>query len=238
MKKPIVLPLMALCLAMLAGCMEQDEIIPTPTPKAEKPNVVVTNQQLPQEHYIEVSGYGAEIAEPDYATLTIGVSGAAETAEEASTICEENRKALTAAAIRIGVIQSRIRSAGITITGQADEEGVVTGYLAEDIVTIQVRDIVNVNTITSSIVDNSMGELKSVTYALTDASAAYRNALIAAMEDAHTKAETLAQTGGVTLGDVVGVVEMPSDDSKLIGVAFDTADISVPAGVTVRYIIH
>lgn len=223
---------------LIAGCMAQDEIIPTPTPKVEKPSVLVTNQQLPHEHYIEVTGYGAEIADPDYATLTIGVSGEAETAEEASTLCSENRKALIGAAARVRIFQTQIKSAGIAISAQQDEEGNITGYHATDVITILLMDVSTVNVITSTIVDNSTSELKSVTYGLTDTSSAYRNALVAAMDDAHSKALTLAESGSVTLGDVVGVVEMPSDDSKLIGVAFETADISVPAGVTVRYIIR
>ena len=75
----------------------------------------------------------------------------------------------------------------------------------------------------------------SVTYSITESSEAYRSALSAAIEDARSKAETLAESTGVRLGEVIGIVETAFDETKLIGVAFESSAIAVNAQVTVRY---
>ena len=74
-----------------------------------------------------------------------------------------------------------------------------------------------------------------MTYSITESSEAYRNALSAAIDDARAKAETLADKTGVRLGDVIGIVETAFDETKLIGVAFESSAIAVNAQVTVRY---
>ena len=83
--------------------------------------------------------------------------------------------------------------------------------------------------------DVSLYEFSSITYSITEASEAYRQALVVATEDALAKATVLAESTGVALGAVVGIVETEYDDSKLIGVAYESTAIAVAAEVTVRY---
>lgn len=241
MKKRLPVFPIVLCLLLALfglGCKAEEEIRPGPTPKQTGPDVIVNNTGLPPEHVIEVSGYGEVIANPDYATITFSVSGAAETAEEASARCEENRQSLYDVAVSLGVKQSDIKSTGAAITAQVREsDGAITGYSAVDAVIITASDVSTANSVVSGIVDASVSELKSVTYSITDTTAAYQQALISAMEDAANKAGTVAASAGVQLGAVIGVAEAPSDDSKLVGVNFETSDIAVPARVTVQYLI-
>lgn len=233
-----VLMLLGVLLAGSLGCKAQEEITPGPTPKQTGPDVIVNNADLPPEHIIEVAGYGEVIADPDYATLTFSVSGAASTAEEASALCETNLQSLYDVAIPLGVRRVDIKATGAAITAQVREsDGAITGYSAVNTVTITASDVSTANTVVSGIVDASVSELKSVTYSITDTTAAYQKALVSAMEDAASKAGTVAEAAGVQLGAVIGVAETPSDDSKLVGVDFETSDIAVPAWVTVRYLI-
>lgn len=220
----------------LAGCKAAEEIKPAPTPKAASPEVVVNHELVPNEHIITVTGYAEVIAQPDYATLTLGVQGTAETAEQASMICEENLASVYDVARELGVPYNEMKDAGVTITAQQKEdEGVITGYLATAAITIIANDTSAANSIMSGIVDASVGELKSITYSITDTTAAYNAALLAAMDAARVKAETLAEASGVTLGAVIGVVETPSNDNELVGVDFESSAIAVPARVTVDY---
>lgn len=239
--KKWILPLAAAVVLALGsfGCKAEEEIVPGPTPKQASPNVIVNNQQTPAEHMIEVGGYGSVIASPDYATVRIGVSGAAETAEAASAKCETNLAAVLENADAMGVPKSSISNAGTGITAQQrPSDGAITGYLAADVVTITMDDVTAANTVASGIIDKAVCELKGITYSLTDATLSYQSALEAAMADALAKAETLAKAGTVNLGAVVGVVETPLDDSRIVGVDFDTSAIEVTAKVTVRYLIR
>lgn len=229
---------MAAAALLLVGCKAEEQIKPAPTPKAASPEVVVNHELVPNEHIIAVTGYGEVMAQPDYATLTLGVQGAAETAEQASVLCEENLKSVYDVASSLGVRYSEMQDAGVTITAQQREtDGVITGYLATATITIITRDVRAANTVMTGIVDASVGELKSITYSITDTTAAYNGALLAAMEDASQKATTLAEASGVSLGEVVGVVETPGNDNELVGVDFESSAIAVPARVTVQYLI-
>ena len=236
------LTMLFLCLGLSAfcafGCKAQDDITPGPTPKPVAPEVIVNNQGLPPEHVIEVTGYGEVIAAPDYATITLMVQGSAETAEAASAKCTENLKTLYDVATSLNVLSSHIKDAGVTITALTREsDGAITGYSAVDTVTITARDITTANSVVSGIVDASVSELKSVTYSITDTTAAYQEALTAAMGDASQKAAAIALAGEVQLGAVIGVTELTGPDSSLAGESFETSDIAVPAQVTVRYLI-
>ncbi len=229
---------LAAMLFLLPGCKAAEEIKPAPTPKAASPEVVVNHELVPNEHTISVTGYGEVIADPDYATLTLGVQGTAETAEQASAACEENLKNVYEVASSLNVLRSTMKDTGVTITAQQREsDGVIIGYLATTTITIITNDTHEANSVMTGIVDASVGELKSVTYSITDTTAAYNSALLSAMDDARIKAETLAEASGVTLGKVIGVVETPSNDNDLVGVDFETSAIAVPARVTVQYMI-
>ncbi len=220
-----------------AGCKAEDDITPAPTAKPDQASVVVNNEQLPQEHVIEVCGYGEVIAKPDFSTITIGVQGKSETAEEATQLCETAAQSVCDLATGQGALTKNITTAGVTLsTTQRESDGMITGYVAADTITVVVNDVEKVNAILSAIIDAGITESYEVTYSLSDASSAYQEALSAAMAAAQEKAAAIAVAGGVTLGAVVEVTETPSD-APLVGVAFESSAIAVSAEVTVRYLI-
>ena len=233
-----VLAVVGALLALFTGCKAEEEIKPLPTPQPAGPDVIVSNQQVPPEHTVEVTGYGEFIATPDYATITLSVQGSAEAVEAASAICETNKKSVLDVAVSLGVRRTDIKDAGATITPQQREsDGAILGYTASELIIITAHDVKTANTVVSGIIDASLCELKSVTYSLLDSSAAYREAMAEAMADALQKAEALAEAGGVTVGAVVSAVEIEREDSNLSGMAFESSAIAVPAAVRVQYLI-
>lgn len=225
--------------ALCAGCKAEDDIQPTATPKPKGPDVVVNNEIDFNEHVIEVWGYGTVIAAPDYCTIKLGVRGEADTAEQARELCEENYQNMYDALLQLGVRAKDIAAAGIFITANTREsDGVVLGYVATDTVTISAQDLAAANNVMSAAIDAGASDIHGTTYWLTDVTTAYQEALNKAMADALQKAAVLAEAAGVTLGQPIGIVEAPNDDSALIGVGFDTSAIAVPASVNVRYLIH
>lgn len=234
------LVLLAALLALLAlgGCKAAEEIVPGPTPKPATPQVIVNHELVPNEHIITVSGRGEAIVSPDFATLTLNVQNTADTAEQANASCEENLDSVYEVALSLGVLRGDITDTGISITAQQREsDGAITGYLAAATITIIANDLTTASSVMSGIIDTSAGELKSITYGITDASAAYQEALLAAMEDARLKATSIAGAAGASLGAVVGVEESSGDDSTLVGVDFESSAIAVPARVTVSFLI-
>ena len=237
MGKRLWLIICAGCLAaFLAGCKAEEEIVNVPTPKIEQQTVVLEREKSAPEHYFEVTGNGEIIAVPDFATVTLRVSGAGETAEEASVACQEEAQKLISAVISLNILKNRIQQRGLEIVSVTDETGKnPQTYVATDVITLTITQVSRTEQIVASLVDAGDNELVSVTYSITESSEAYRNALSAAIEDARSKAETLADSTGVRLGEVIGIVETAFDETKLIGVAFESSAIAVNAQVTVRY---
>ena len=233
---PVLFALVAFACAF--GCKAEDDIGPIPTPVPASPDVVVNQELVPPEHTIEVTGYAKVSATPDYATITLGVQGSAETAEQASALCTEHLTSVNEALLALGVRIKDITAAGISIAANVREsDGTVLGYTATDTITIIAHDVATANGVMSGAIDAGASAIYGITYSLTDAKPVYQEALEAAMDDALLKAQVLAEAGGATLGAVIGVEETPSDSSKLVGVDSETSSIVITAQVSVQYLI-
>jgi uncharacterized protein YggE len=236
--KACVLGAAALALVFVcAACKAEGDITPAPTAQPEQPSVIVNNELVPSEHTIEVVGTGKVIAAPDFSTITIVVQGSSETSEEAALKCEERTARVSEIAAEQGVLPKNLTTAGVTLsTHQRESDGAITGYVATNTITITTTDVDKVNAVLSPIIDAGITESYEATYSLTDASAAYNEALAAAMGDAYTKASAIAAAGGVSVDSIVSTVEVPAE-SELVGVAFESSTIEVTAKVTVVYLI-
>ncbi len=220
------------------GCKAEDEITPGPTAQPDEPDVIVNNEVKADEHTVTVVGDGEVIAAPDFSTITIVVQGSSETSEEAVQKCEALTEQVSEIANAQGVLPKNLTTAGVTLsTHQRESDGAITGYVATDTITIIITsDVSKVNAVLSPIIDARITESYEVTYSLTDASAAYNEALAAAMDDAYQKASAIAAAGGVSIKTIVSAVEAPGED-QLVGVAFESSAIAVNAQVTVIYLI-
>ena len=227
---------LALALACTA-CKAEDDITPGPTAQPDQPDVYVNNELVADEHTIAVVGSGVVIAAPDFSTITIVVQGSGATSEEAALKCEELVQQVNEIAAAQNVLPKDITATGATLsTHQRESDGAITGYVATDTITITLTDVSQVNIVLSPIIDAGITESYEATYSLTDASAAYAEALAAAMTDAYEKASAIAEAGDVTLGAIASVVETPGED-QLVGVAFESSAIAVSAQVSVVYVI-
>ena len=208
---------------LAAGCKEQEEIQNVPTPRGDTQTYILRQTWPEPEHTIEVAGSGEVITDPDFATIRVGVSVTGDTAESASAQCQERLQLIYEAALGFQVARADISSAGIEIEARRNEEGgEIVDFLASDTVTV---------------IDAGASQIYAVTYGVTEASTAYREALAAAVADAHEKAAVLAEASGASLGRVAGIVEQPYDESKLVGVDFESSSIVVTADVVVTFLI-
>ena len=223
---------------MMIGCKPEEEIQNVPTPKPQSSEIVINHELEAPEHTVNVSGHGEVIATPDFATITVGVHATADTAENASAQCQANMQTVYDTAMSFGVAKVDASMTGIDITTQIREtDGMITGYIASETITVVVHNVKLASTVMSAIIDAGASEISGITYSLVDASGAYQQALAKAMEDAKAKADAVATAAGVKLGAVSTVVETPYNDSKLMGVTFESSQIVVSADVSVSYLI-
>lgn len=231
----VAIGLIGILMFSLTACKEEGDITPGPTAMPEQPSVIVNNEALPPEHTIVVSGYGVVTVEPDFATISIVTAGVSNTSEEAATLCETATQLVKDTAGAQSVLAKNVTTSGVTIsTTTRESDGAITGYTARQTVTIREENVSRVNTILSPIIDARIIESYEVTYSLLDASAAYSDALAAAVADAKEKAEAIAKAGNVTLNAMLEVTEAPVEN-QLVGVVFKSSSIAVEANLTVTF---
>ena len=225
--------LLGCALVLCTGCKAQDEIQNVPTPKPEKQTVVVNHELEEPEHYIEVVGNGEFIASPEYATITLGVSAKGDTAEIASAACQEEAKKAIAAATGLRIAREQISLRGVEIEPKLKPNSdAVSHYAATDVITVVIKRVDQAEMLLATVMDAGNFEFRGITYSLTDASEAYRQALLAATDDALAKATVLAQATGVQLGRVIGVKETPH---AFVEETYESSAILVPAQITLCY---
>ncbi len=135
----------------------------------------------------------------------------------------------------------------------------ITGYEASTALTVSKIPIDSLENILSQSVEAGINNIQSITYMSSKYDEGYSNALKLAMESAKAKAQALAEAGGCSLGNVVGVREnsnysearytdnalsskMRSAESLAAGVEDNSSimpgEVSVEVNITVEYLIQ
>ena len=212
----------------------------------------------PESRSVHVTGLGSVTAEPDIATLYLGVSVEKETVEAAR---EEAASAMTAVidALKDNDIADRdIQTENFSIYPQYDytEEGrVLRGYRVNNTVNTKVRALDNL----SDIIDDATtagGDIvvvNSIQFMIEDPTPLQAQARALAVKNAEAKAQTLAEAGGVTLGKPITITETSyaagppiayaetaefGDDSARTSTPIQAGELTVTINVTVVYEIE
>jgi uncharacterized protein len=157
---------------------------------------------------ITVSGSGSVKVTPNQAAFTFGVSTKAKTAVQAlaadSTAMGKLIDALKAAGIPAGSLQtSYVSLSPLT----SEDGGEITGYSASNSVTATIASIARAGEIVDAAVAAGANQVDGPSLTVSDQSALYNSALRAAIADARTKAQVLADASGLHVGTVTSVQE-------------------------------
>lgn len=212
----------------------------------------------PESRSIHVTGAGSVTAEPDLATIYLGVSVEKETVEEAR---EEAASAMTAVIDALknnDIAETDIQTENFSVYPQYDytEEGrVLRGYRAHNTLNARVRELENL----SDIIDDAIAAggdiivVNSVQFMIEDPTPLQAQARTLAVKDAEVKAQTLAEASGVTLGKPITITETSrfagppiafaeeaefADDSARTSTPIQAGELTVTINVTVVYEIE
>ena len=157
---------------------------------------------------ISVTGEGEAVGQPDMATINLGVTTQAETAAAAMTQNSEQQAAVIAALTGSGVEERDIQTSGLNLTPMLDysREGQppqVTGYQAQNIVTVRVRDLEGLGGTLDSLVTAGANEINGITFGRDNSDEMQDEARRDAVADAQHRAEVIAEAAGLTLGPVL-----------------------------------
>jgi uncharacterized protein YggE len=163
------------------------------------------------EKLVTVSGEATVAVPPDTAVIRIGVSSLEKTAREAG---EANAKQMTAvlAAIKAsGIAERDIQTSRVSLQPQYDPNkggtARLTGFQANNQVTIRIRDIDNLPTVLDRAIAAGANEMSGVEFVVSEQSKLLDQARDEAIADARRKAELYAKAAGAKLGQVVSINE-------------------------------
>ncbi|SEK44579.1 hypothetical protein SAMN05216382_0424 [Sphingomonas palmae] len=165
---------------------------------------------------ISVAGTGSVFTPPDVATVTWTVHGEGPTSDAALTQLNATRRAidggvrsLTTATpkggnVSIRAVRSRDCNANSYGPPQLDAGAcAIVGYVADLSLELRTDQVSKAGTITGLIGRLGARDPRVSSFALADPRAAQARAMAAALADARTRAETIAQGARVTLGPIL-----------------------------------
>lgn len=164
---------------------------------------------------LSVNGEGQVAATPDMATLNIGVTNTAETAKAALDANNESVRLIFEALAKAGVAEKDVQTSGLTLGPRYDgrydsssgAEPKSVGFDANNMVTVQVRDMAKVGPVIDALVGQGANVLNGVTFGLQDPAPVLDEARKAAVADARHRAELLAEAAGMKLGPLQSLTE-------------------------------
>ncbi|MFK7976519.1 MAG: SIMPL domain-containing protein [Halioglobus sp.] len=166
---------------------------------------------------ISVSGQGTDAIAPDMAVINLTVTRQAKTAKAALDANSDAMSKVMAAMQELGVGKRDLQTANFSIqpnytrparnsTG-ADKAPRIVGYTVRNGLTVRVRNMANVGVVLDRAVTLGVNEGGNIQFTNADASDAINRARVRAVENALSKAQTLAKAAGVKLGDVQEISE-------------------------------
>lgn len=185
---------------------------------------------------ITVTGTGTVEAAPDIATLTIGVTTQGDTAADAlgaNTVALEAVMArLTSAGIEPRDIQTSNLSLNPNWTGYENNKPTISGYVANNMLTIRVRQLDGLGTVLDAAVADGANTLNGLSFGLADPDPVLNEARREAVADARARAELLASAAGVKLGRIISISEagFASDPVPMFRAEVAAAPVPVAAG--------
>jgi uncharacterized protein YggE len=164
---------------------------------------------------IMVSGVGTVTAKPDTAVLSLGVSTLASTAIQSRDQAATSMNKLLDSLKANGVDEKDIATTQFSLNPEYNYSGTtprLTGYRVTNSVSAKVRNVDHAaDTLDAAV--NAVGDdlqIGGITFTVDDPSALTTQARAAAMGDARSKAQQLADEGGVTLGKPTSITEVSS----------------------------
>jgi uncharacterized protein YggE len=181
---------------------------------------------------ITVTGTGTVEAAPDIATLTIGVTTQGDTAADAlganTAALEAVMARLTLAGIEARDMQTSNLSLNPNWTGYENNKPTISGYVANNMLTIRVRQLDGLGSVLDAAVADGANTLNGLSFGLADPEPALNEARKEAVQDARARAELLATAAGVKLGRILSISEAGAAPDPMPMFRAEVSDKAVP----------
>lgn len=207
-----------------------------------------------QQTGIWVSGEGEVIITPDLAVLSLGVEAQADTVSQAQSEASTAMNSVMSALKNKGIEDNDIQTQYFNISTSRrwdPERGTedITGYSVSNMVSVKVRNVDNTGAVIDAVAaaGGDYIRINNISFTVDDPTPYQEEARDKALADAKQKAEQIAKTTGLKLGEPTFVAESSSynpyvtDLGFAIPVPMDISESAVsisPGETTVRVIMQ
>jgi len=186
---------------------------------------------------ITVTGSGSVRGTPDRADFSFGVETQGQTSAEALDANSAAVQKVIDAVKGAGVAAGDIQTQQVSVSPRYGENGqTIVGYSATNSVNATIRDLAQAGAVVEAAVAAGANQVYGPTFSISDQTGLYGDALEKALDDARTKAATIAKAAGVGLGSIVNVVE-GGQAGPPVPMAEAAADAGVPIEVGQQEIV-
>lgn len=180
---------------------------------------------------ITVTGSGSVRGTPDRADFSFGVETQGRTSAEALDANSVAVQKVIDAVKGAGVADGDIQTQQVSVSPRYGEDGQkIVGYSATNSVNVTVRDLAQAGAVVEAAVAAGANQVYGPTFSISDQTGLYADALRKALDDARSKATTIAGAAGLSLGSIVNVVE-GSSIGPPVPMAAEAAAADVPIEV-------
>ena len=196
---------------------------------------------------VSVSGTGIVKVAPDMAVLTLGVIREAKTARDAVTANNTAMGEILAGLKAEGIADKDLQTSGFSISPRyvypkRDSKGVqpapkIVGYVVNNTLSVRIRDLESVGEILDRTINWGVNTGGNIRFTNADTESLLRDARALAVKDAVSRATTLVEAAGYTLGSILSIREgatgpgpVPVVRARAMSVQEDAGTVPVAAG--------
>lgn len=209
--------------------------------------VMPAQAQDAQPNTITVTGHGTFNAQPDVATVILGVEFVNADLPTAFQQTGQAMGNITATLQNLGIAATDLQTTGVNVIpqDQLDPSGNPIGrtFRVSNSVMVTIKDLNLVETVLTSAVSAGANTVSNLTFGNRNPNRLENRARSLALEDAKDNAEQIATELGVTLGDPLSAVELsvssplPSFDRVAAVQAISPGKVSTSVSLQVTYSI-
>jgi uncharacterized protein YggE len=193
----------------------------------------VAQSETPRGIYVQ--GTGTVYAEPDVATVEVGVDMREQDVREVVSRATEAMNAVLAALRAAGVEERDIQTVEFSLYREErynrDDLPELLGYRVRNVVRVVVRDMASTGEVIASAVEAGANVVGSIRFAVSDPEALVAQARENAVADARAKAEQLAAAAGVALGRLEQLIESAAPMPVAMNAMTMRAEMAAPVPV-------
>jgi uncharacterized protein YggE len=166
-----------------------------------------TSQTISEDSKVSVSGSGAVELEPNYATISVGVTAQAKTAQEAASTMSDGIDAVVDTLVALGISRNELPTNRFDISpvrDRADYQKIV-GYSASVSLELRIEELDQIARHLSAVVDAGATDVGNVVFRSTEMEAARHEAVRLAVASATSEARVVAEASGARLGALIDI---------------------------------